>query len=232
MSLVPRVPHISIAAPVPPRIAQYPTEPAIASFPESPLGHYSVPAGAGMDFPNDLFSYDDQLQLVSNDGHKDTHVAFPDLYTIEDVISASEQIDHNASLDAPASPGELINAWCSWVRRTLSLAVVTKKPTLDFQPSTLTVFHFARPHAQHNAHIILQSLRSLPTMMLRRETFPWFIHPHSHSPSARHDLPEALTNCMSIAQMFASRTPETKPFLRQSIQAEHSRFTSKVCSPR
>jgi hypothetical protein len=73
-------------------------------------------------------------------------------------------------------------------------------------------------------------LRSFPTMMLRRETFPWFIHPHSQllSKSTGAPLPEALSNCMSIAQMFASRTSETKYFLRQTIRAEHRRFMSEV----
>lgn len=121
-------------------------------------------------------------------------------------------------------------SWCAWMRDNVSLAVVTENPSVTSNSNLLAVFQPGRPHAQHNADLIIQSLRSFPTMMLRRETFPWFIHPHSHllSKSAGATLPEALSNCMSIAQMFASRTSETKHFLRQTLGAEYRRFVSEV----
>ena len=74
-------------------------------------------------------------------------------------------------------------------------------------------------------------------MMLRRETFPWFIHPQSQllSEPARTALPEALSTCMSIAQMFALRTSETMRFLWRAIKTEYRRLLSEgvlVCSLR
>ena len=80
---------------------------------------------------------------------------------------------------------------------------------------------------QHNTHLMVQALRAYPLMMLRRETLPPFIHPHWHRQSSPA-LPDPLSNCMSIAQMYAFRSEETKPFLWRTIKAEDERFTSQV----
>ena len=122
-------------------------------------------------------------------------------------------------------------SWCAWMRGNVSLAVVTENSAAKSSSNmNFLALQPWRPHAQHNADIIIQSLRSFPTMMLRRETFPWFIHPHSQllSQSSDDTLPEALSHCMSIAHMFASRTSETRLFLRQIIGAEYRRFKVEV----
>ncbi|CAF3506718.1 unnamed protein product [Fusarium graminearum] len=77
---------------------------------------------------------------------------------------------------------------------------------------------------QHASRIVMQMLYSYPRMMLRRQTFPPFIHPHWH----QEHLPEALGNCMSIARLFESRTPETVSFLWKTIIAEQTRFREKL----
>jgi hypothetical protein len=77
---------------------------------------------------------------------------------------------------------------------------------------------------QHASRVIMQMLYAYPQMMLRRQTFPPFIHPHWHDKR----LPDTLATCMSIAQLFAARTPETEPFLWRTISAEEKRFREKV----
>ncbi|UZP38840.1 hypothetical protein NXS19_006656 [Fusarium pseudograminearum] len=77
---------------------------------------------------------------------------------------------------------------------------------------------------QHASRIVMQMLYSYPRMMLRRQTFPPFIHPHWH----QEHLPEALGNCMSIARLFESRTPETVSFLWKTIIAEQTGFREKL----
>ena len=147
-----------------------------------------------------------------------------------------DHYDFSADVSIPLQPEQHHPSvsWCAWMRGNVSLAVVTENhlpvasnPNDYFSAVTLQP---GRPHAQHNADLIIQSLRSFPTMMTRRETFPWFIHPHSQitSNSADAVLPEALSNCMSIAQMFASRTAETRLFLRQTVRAEYRRFGFEV----
>ena len=67
---------------------------------------------------------------------------------------------------------------------------------------------------------IVHIIGAFPRMMLRQQTFPPFIHPYWHWPA----LPETLANCMSIAQLFDSRTPDTSPFLWRVVDAEEQRF--------
>ncbi|KAL7900526.1 hypothetical protein HDV64DRAFT_267582 [Trichoderma sp. TUCIM 5745] len=74
------------------------------------------------------------------------------------------------------------------------------------------------------AGLLSQAISAFPQMMLRRQTFPPFIHAHWHLPS----LPETLANCMSIAQLFATRTAETRPFLWRTIGIEVNRLQDEV----
>lgn len=78
--------------------------------------------------------------------------------------------------------------------------------------------------ALFTASHIVQTLRAFPIMMLRKETFPPFIHPCSYG-----SLPEPLASCMSIAQIFSSRTVETSPFVWRTIRAEQKHLFDKVC---
>jgi hypothetical protein len=79
--------------------------------------------------------------------------------------------------------------------------------------------------AQFSAGHILQTIRAYPRMMLRKSTFPPFIHPHWYG-----SLPAPLANCMGIAQMFSARTVETDPFVWQTIRMEQQRLVDEVCS--
>jgi hypothetical protein len=80
------------------------------------------------------------------------------------------------------------------------------------------------PASKHAASLISHIVSAFPQMMLRRQTFPPFIHAYWHRPN----VPEILGNCMSIAQLYAVRTPETRPFLWRSIETEHKRFRKNV----
>ncbi|CCF41339.1 hypothetical protein CH063_11649 [Colletotrichum higginsianum] len=75
------------------------------------------------------------------------------------------------------------------------------------------------PVAESSANLIRQALRSYPHMMLRRSSFPPFIHPHQD----KDHLPEPLANCMSIAVLFAARNRDTRQFLWKSIREEQDR---------
>ncbi|MCJ1475116.1 hypothetical protein MMC13_003776 [Lambiella insularis] len=192
-------------------------------------------------FANDLGVNNAQAQIFDNNKHQPLGLipqesplkqlpTFDELLALEDDTLDQDQFPTEVSLALHDTPDQQPGSWCAWTRGNVSLAVVTEDPLMRSNSTALEVLQPERPHAQHNADIIIHSLRSFPTMMLRRETFPWFIHPHSQllSESAEAVLPKALSICMSIAQMFASRTSETKYFLRQTIGAEHGRFMSEM----
>ncbi|KAF0325421.1 hypothetical protein GQ607_007455 [Colletotrichum asianum] len=56
-------------------------------------------------------------------------------------------------------------------------------------------------------------------MMLRRSTFPPFIHPHQD----KSKLPVPLANCMGIAVLYAARNKDTQAFLWKTIRDEQER---------
>lgn len=185
--------------------------------------------------PLQLFSGNERqpVDLTTQSSPLKEFLTFDELFVFEDDTLGQHQCSTDVSLALPDNSDQQSASWCVWMRGNFSLAVVTENPLITFNSNVLAVHQLRRPHAQHNAALIIQSLRSFPTMMLRRETFPWFIHPHSQvqSKSAGADLPEALSTCMSIAQMFVSRTSETKHFLRQTIGTEYRRFVSQVRFP-
>jgi hypothetical protein len=96
--------------------------------------------------------------------------------------------------------------------------------TQQMASADLTHLRFQNPTMKQAASLIVHALSAFPQMMLRRHTFPPFIHPYWHQPS----LPEKLASCMSIAQLFGARTPETRPFLWRAIEAEERRFRNEV----
>jgi hypothetical protein len=196
---------------------------------------------ANLDLADHLIMDDAQLELASGNHHPSLHLSTQTILFNEPLILDGLPMFENHtsgqlqglsdSLEAPYGvKDQQLASWCTWTRRGVSLAVVTENPAVDLDPSLLAGIKTQLPHAQHNANLVIQSLRSFPTMMLRRDTFPWFIHPHSQlfSKPSRDVLPRALSTCMSIAQMFASRTPETKSFLWSTIKTEYRRFLVEV----
>lgn len=90
-------------------------------------------------------------------------------------------------------------------------------------PGYLTRLHRSTPVAQQCALLLFEALCSIPEQMLRRETFPPFIHAYWNQP-----LPEPIAVCVQIAQIFSRRTDETRPFIWRTILAEQRRVLEKV----
>lgn len=92
-----------------------------------------------------------------------------------------------------------------------------------FYPPTDTVTFRALQHlpirnpaTQHSATLALNTIKSFPEMMLRRQTFPPFVHPLWHL----NTLPPVLENCTSIAQLFVARTSTNRDFVWKCIENE------------
>ena len=121
--------------------------------------------------------------------------------------------------------------WSTWITSVENHPVLPN-PNLNnvvrhTQTMCLTILQPSSEVVQHTTRLGVQAMRAYPMMMLRRETLPPFIHPHWHRQSTPA-LPEPLSNCMSIAQMFAFRSEETKPFIWRTVKAEDERFLAQV----
>jgi hypothetical protein len=121
--------------------------------------------------------------------------------------------------------------WSAWITSVENHPAL-RNPNLNdvfrhTQAKCLTILQPSSEVVQHTTRLGVQAMRAYPMMMLRRETLPPFIHPHWHRQSTPA-LPEPLSNCMSIAQMYAFRSEETKPFIWRTVKAEDERFLAQV----
>jgi hypothetical protein len=81
------------------------------------------------------------------------------------------------------------------------------------------------------ATMIIDMIYAYPRMMIRRETLPSFMHTYSSVVDTEDDqnrLPEHLTNCMGIAQLFAVRSDDTRSFVWATIRAEIRGFRNRL----
>jgi hypothetical protein len=96
----------------------------------------------------------------------------------------------------------------------------------SFAPRTMT-----RGKSQGGEVLLMQILKSFPKMMLRRETFPPFIHAHCTSAdlvSNSSELIEPLANCMTVAQLFYSATGSSRKLVWRMIRMEIERVVQDV----
>lgn len=93
-------------------------------------------------------------------------------------------------------------------------------------PTDLTHLRQGNPVLKHAATLIMHMSCSFPQMMLRRATFPPFIHPRRHEAA----LPDKIAGCMAVAQLFVARTPETRGFLWRTIFAEARGFEAELAT--
>lgn len=167
-------------------------------------GDLDLPVNFGGDLTSDGGSF--QLHGFDGiDGHQ-TQDALDPLSSITH-YSTPQTSDATSSCDRSMSRGQL-------QRRLTGIS------------KDLTSLRHGNPVLKHAASLIMHIVCAFPQMMLRRQTFPPFIHPRWHEPR----LPEKISSCMGIAQLFAARTPETRGFLWRMISAEEQRFQDEVCT--
>ncbi|KAK2803071.1 hypothetical protein FQN50_007152 [Emmonsiellopsis sp. PD_5] len=116
--------------------------------------------------------------------------------------------------------------WSNPAFSTSDLAIQPKSPSTNY----LSYIAIHDPTAQRNASYILQMLRSFPQMMMRKATFPPFIHSQGYGKTnhPERSLPEPIGNCMSLVQSFYWRTAETKEFVWKMIRKEQCRLSDEA----
>ncbi|KZL86511.1 hypothetical protein CI238_05857 [Colletotrichum incanum] len=132
-----------------------------------------------------------------------------------DFVYGLETLSHTVNVtDMRLAPEAYQLIMSSCINNNKSVASFTTETSFPLN-SVRTV----NPVAENSANLIRRALRSYPQMMIRRSSFPPFIHPYQD----KSHLPEPLANCMSIAVLFASRNRDTRPFLWKTIRDEQER---------
>jgi len=113
----------------------------------------------------------------------------------------------------------------------IAITAVTS-PTSD----QILAGHFTKREAQTSIQqtytkMIIDMIHAYPRMMIRRETFPPFVHAYL-SPCDPKDnqnrLPESLMNCVGISQLFTARNEDTRSFVWATIRAEMRQFKNQI----
>ncbi|ORY01122.1 hypothetical protein BCR34DRAFT_494155 [Clohesyomyces aquaticus] len=154
------------------------------------------------------FDRDSALFFGADDPILDITTPHPDMN-----VALAAPMSQPYSTIAPLSPSlEISYPDSSW--RTRQTSTRTALTRLKHQDLAI----------DYVCDLIVSILKAFPRMMLRRETFAPFIHPYWHWPT----LPEKLASCVSIAQLFETRTIESRPFLWRVIDIEEQRFSGEM----
>ncbi|KAN0089203.1 hypothetical protein V8E51_019463 [Hyaloscypha variabilis] len=160
-------------------------------------------------------TYDFDFQLDEFDFHNGKELQVP---AFSPALSTNSIINSSSSVSVP-SPTRSASTIASYLSSDTSLSG-----------------HFTKTKAQTSDRqifltMIIDMVHAYPRMMMRRETFPPFIHafsPAGESPDEQSKLPENLTNCMGIAQLFAVCNDDTRLFVWGTIWAELRRLRSRA----
>ncbi|KAF6787886.1 C6 finger domain [Colletotrichum sojae] len=125
-------------------------------------------------------------------------------------LATTPSKDHVAGFALPRRIDQLATAG---VRNDSAISTPTQ---LQFPLGSL---RRPNPASESCAKIIRQTLSAFPQMMLRRSTFPPFIHPQRD----KSHLPAPLASCMAISGLFASRNDDTRPILWKAVREEQER---------
>lgn len=136
-----------------------------------------------------------------------------------------------ASSRLPSSPSllkTLLSPGCQNTKTIPSISsILSSHHTISsFTPQKSTI----KEGSQGNAVLLMQILTSYPKMMLRKPTFPPFIHPHCSVTAATQtgQLIEPLANCMSMAQLFFNSEGGSRRILWRMIRMELQRLVQDV----
>jgi len=90
------------------------------------------------------------------------------------------------------------------------------------------------PQKHKTANLVLNTLKSYPLMMLRRDNLPPFVHPHLMAMHAVTDAEnndmEPLNNCISLLHMVNSGVTGSRKLFWRNVRMECERFC-EIVSP-
>lgn len=167
---------------------------------------------------------------VTTETFKDMVVASPSNSQFANLTStfepSSTHVDASSQLEYYHADYQQIHNSLVSVHRGFCSKTTPLIPSLSSTP-------VQTPATRSPIHLfIARVLRSYPTMMLKRNPLPPFIHSEAYGPvfSVGGFFSKSLSTCMSIAHMFADRTNESPQLHCVAIESERQRFMNEVCA--
>ena len=84
---------------------------------------------------------------------------------------------------------------------------------------------------QKTGNLILHTLKSYPSMMVRHNTLPPFIHPSLTSLNVENDDIEPLNNCISLSYVLNSGVKGSRKLFWRNVRMECERLGEMVPVP-
>lgn len=189
----------------------------------------------------DLACESGDVQVAEENLHYDTQLAgkdFPEMLDLE-AVQSSFDWGFEGNLGFTSSPFLETNFIMSRTNQSSEQQILSRQSFSSAIPDPISSAHILRSLAprylrdtkvQTSALFLTRILGSYPDMMMRKENFPPFVHSitFAEHQDNKEFFPEALINCMSIAQIFANRKKETNKFMWRTIKMEQEKIWSEV----
>lgn len=136
---------------------------------------------------------------------------------------SAESAATSGSDDHLDSEGVLISPWDASLDFSIDGLSMRNRHNIN-DSGYLVRIGLSNVNAQQSADLIMEALYAIPNQMLRRETFPPFIHPHWQLSV----IPEPLAVCMHLAEAYSSGASGIQDFVRRSILTEQRRAVQRL----
>ncbi|KAK3312963.1 hypothetical protein B0H66DRAFT_569290 [Apodospora peruviana] len=147
----------------------------------------------------------------------------PSFYSVTAPVRNKIDIDMSSWFSSPG----YTNPW--QLQQQLTPTFTTTPTPMDApgQAAVLSLHRNQDPTVRFCALTIIRGIRAYPLMMLQKDTFPPFVHAPSLLASKTSETSgpgRIIARCMSIAHMYALRTPETSNFLWEAVHDQSTYF--------
>ncbi|KAB8234263.1 Zn(II)2Cys6 transcription factor domain-containing protein [Aspergillus alliaceus] len=97
---------------------------------------------------------------------------------------------------------------------------ISMPPIPTYMPRLLIQRPKRKAGAQRTSHLIMHTLKSYLRMIMRHNTLPPFIHPHSISHNVGNNSMDPLSNCISLVHMIDSEAHTSRKLFWQKVRLE------------
>lgn len=138
------------------------------------------------------------------------------------VLHSSSQSPSTFPYPTPSS------VWKAQTQQNVAFFNVLIPASPDYNVRSLTKRTRLKTGGTRIANLMIHTLKSYPTMMLRYNDLPPFIHPGSISSEVENNDMEPLTNCISLVHMISNSVRGSRKLFWKNVRLECERLCAEV----